>query len=96
MKNYLTCLFAALTLTVMLSSCAGTVVVRERPVEPVYSRPPAPGPDYVWIDGEWNGSHGHYNYHQGYWAHNRPGHTWNRGHWDNRSGGYVWIKGGWN
>ena len=60
MKHFLTLSFAAISLTLLMASCAGTVVVRERPVEPVYVRPAPPRPDYVWIDGEWYRNHGHY------------------------------------
>jgi hypothetical protein len=78
-----------------MSSCATTVVVRERPVEPVYVRPAPPRPDYVWVDGEWARRHGHYEYIHGYWTAPRPGHVWHRGHWENRRGGYIWIGGSW-
>ena len=95
MKNLLTLSIAAVSFTLLMTSCAGTVVVRERPVEPVYIRPAPPRPEYVWIDGEWFRSHGHYQYRQGYWTAPRPGRNWHRGHWENRSGGYVWIGGSW-
>ena len=93
MKNYLLAL--SVLLCIIGAGCTAGYVTT-RPADVTYVRPASPGPDYVWIDGEWYGNHGHYNYKQGYWAHNRPGHNWNRGRWENRSGGYVWIKGGWN
>jgi len=31
-------------------------------------RPPAPGPEYAWIDGYWYPVNGHYVWHPGYWT----------------------------
>ncbi len=95
MKKHLTLSFAALSLVLLMASCPGTIVVRERPVEPVYVRPAPPRPNYVGIDGEWYRSNGHYKYRPGYWVAPHPGHTWRRGYWKNTSGGYVWIGGSW-
>lgn len=31
-------------------------------------RPPAPGPDFAWVDGYWYPVGGHYRWHDGYWT----------------------------
>jgi hypothetical protein len=72
----------------------GRIFIRERPVEPVYSRPAAPYPGAVWIPGEWEWRGGRYVYINGYYVHggNR---VWIPGHWREVPGGYVWDKGHW-
>ncbi len=81
---------------IVLTSCHPTeVVVKERPVAPVYTRPHSPGPSYIWIEGGWVRSRGAYVYRQGYWAkpryHNRQ---YRPGYWRQTRGGWVWIEGG--
>ena len=51
MKQFLTLIL----ITAFFSACAvhETYVVRERPREVVYVRPPAPGPQHVWVSGDW-------------------------------------------
>jgi hypothetical protein len=95
MRKNLTMIFAAFALTLVMAGCAGSYYVTEQPVEPVYERGVAPGPDYVWIDGEWAWSGGRYVYNHGYWAHGRSGHTYHRGHWNHDDHGYTWHKGSW-
>jgi len=34
-----------------------------------YRVPPAPGPDYVWVEGYWYPNGGRYAWHNGYWTH---------------------------
>ncbi|MEP6713419.1 MAG: hypothetical protein ABJA37_13420, partial [Ferruginibacter sp.] len=77
----------------------GQVVVRERPVAPVYVRPIAPSAGYVWIDGGWirNGRNG-YVYKQGYWVAPRPQYRnrpYSQGYWKQTRRGYVWVPGRW-
>ena len=77
------------------TSCRPTaVVVKERPAVPVYVRPAAPRPSYIWIDGGWvrNGRSG-YTYRQGYWAAPRKSHSYKPGYWRQTRGGYVWVPG---
>lgn len=56
-----------------------------------------PGPDYVWVDGYWDGSPGRYVWVGGHW--DRPPHPnarWNGPHWDkDRDGHYHQTKGEW-
>jgi hypothetical protein len=72
------------------------ITVGTRPVAPVYSRPVAPGANYVWIDGEWIRSGHGYVYRRGYWAAPRPRyHQYISGHWQQRRGGWFWVPGHW-
>jgi hypothetical protein len=56
-----------------------------------------PGPDYVWIDGYWDGTPGHYVWVAGRW--DRPPHPhgrWMAPHWDkDRDGHYHMTRGEW-
>jgi hypothetical protein len=80
----------------LLAGCAtrATFVVRERPVEPVYSRPAPPAPNAVWVAGEWEWRGGHYVYINGHYVINET-RTWIPGHWRETPGGYVWERGHW-
>jgi hypothetical protein len=73
-------------LTGLLLSCAGmthaqvSLGIRIGPPPPprvLHVRPVAPGPDYVWIDGYWYPSGGHYIWHRAYWS--RP--PYDGAHW---------------
>ncbi|MDE3213371.1 MAG: YXWGXW repeat-containing protein [Bacteroidota bacterium] len=81
-----------------LAGCGPTyVVVRSKPIPPHYVRPHAPGPGYVWIEGEWTWGGTRYLYHPGYWA--VPKHRFHRyipGHWQQRRDGWIWVRGHWN
>lgn len=95
MKKFLQVCFTALGLVLVMASCEGSYYVTEQPAEPVYVRPVAPGPGYVWIDGEWGYSGGRYVYNHGYWSRPRAGYTWHHGYWDHGGHGYRWHRGGW-
>ncbi|MHA4812412.1 YXWGXW repeat-containing protein [Flavitalea flava] len=69
-------------------------VVETRPAEVVYSRPITPGPDYIWIDGDWRWSGGRYVWHNGYWGRHR-GRTWQTGQWQSSGHGWRWQRGHW-
>lgn len=73
---------------------------------PVYvqSAPPAdiaeevtvsPGPDYVWIKGNWRWN-GSWAWERGRWD-RRPynGAVWETGYWDHHPHGHVWVHGRW-
>jgi len=78
-----------------LTGCATEGYVETQPADVVYSRPIAPGPDYVWIDGDWVWTGGSYAWHQGYWRRTRPGRVWVGGTWDHSPRGYHWRRGHW-
>jgi WXXGXW repeat (2 copies) len=75
--------------------CEGEYV-DEQPADVTYEQGVAPGPDYVWIDGDWVYSGGRYSYQKGHWDHRREGHTYAKGSWSHTSHGYHWNKGHWN
>ena len=86
----------------ILSGCyvgrpmAGGVVVSEAPppaqVEVVTA---TPGPEYVWIGGNWVW-HDRWDWERGHWAARPHGHTrWEPGRWDHGHRGYVWHDGHW-
>lgn len=75
------------------TSCKTTVAVK--PETPVVVQPARPGPNYVWVDGDWHRSGGAYVYKQGYWVVPKQHHEWVSGHWDKRGNGWYWQKGHW-
>ncbi len=77
-----------------LSSCT-VGYVESQPTDVVYTRPAAPGPDYVWIEGDWVYGGGRYNWHPGYWRRGRPGRVWVGGTWTHENRGYRWHRGHW-
>ena len=54
-------------------------VCDSRPADVTYASPVSPGPDYVWIGGEWEWTGGNYHWREGSWQHAREGHTWKSG-----------------
>ena len=92
MKNYLFIL-SILSCIILMGCTAGYVATR--PADVVYERPVAPGPDYVWIGGEWEWGGGNYHWREGSCQHAREGRSWNPGYWENGTKGYRWHKGNW-
>lgn len=78
-----------------LVSCEGSYVVSSRPEPPMYNRPISPGPDYVWIDGDWYYSGGEYRWREGYWGRPRTNRVWISGSWEQRRNGWYWRRGRW-
>ncbi len=70
-------------------------VVSERPNAPYYRRPLAPGPNYMWLDGDWMWRTNHYVYRQGYWAAPRYNRRWEAGRWQQNNRGWQWQRGNW-
>jgi hypothetical protein len=56
-----------------------------------------PGPDFVWVEGFWDGSPGHYVWVAGHWDRPPHGHGhWNAPHWDrDHDGHYHMTRGEW-
>jgi len=92
MKNYLLAL-GILSCTLMTGCSAGYVTTR--PADVIYSRPVSPGPEYVWIGGEWEWSGGNYRWREGSWQRHREGRAWKSGYWENGNKGYRWHRGNW-
>lgn len=96
MKKYVNRIILAAVLVVGFSfASSAQIVVKVRPNSPVYSRPVAPSAHSVWIEGNWRGRNGHYEYEHGYWAKPRRGRHYIPGYWARRRHGYVWIEGHW-
>ena len=73
------------------------VTIGQPPPPRVYHVPPAPGPEYVWVEGYWYPQGHHYQWHDGYWT--RPPYAnaywvepyyaqgrYFEGYWDTRHG----------
>ncbi|HEX5151177.1 MAG TPA: hypothetical protein VFW07_06990 [Parafilimonas sp.] len=92
-------LFVVITLAVsaiVLDGCGPSrYTVTERPVAPVYARPAAPRPHYVWVDGDWRWHSGKYVYSNGYWTKPRGKKIYVTGDWVHTNKGYYWKKGYW-
>ena len=78
-----------------MTGCTVDGYVGSQPADVVYEHGVAPGPGYIWIDGDWTWSGGRYVWHNGYWGHPRPGRAWVGGHWDHGARGYHWNRGHW-
>ncbi len=72
------------------------VVIKERPMEPHYAQPLAPGPNYIWHNGEWIRYGNTYVYHKGFWMKALSNHRhYIAGNWQRRRGGWVWMQEPW-
>jgi WXXGXW repeat (2 copies) len=91
MKKYL---LVWVLLAAGLGSCTAGYVTT-RPADVHYARSLAPGPGYVWINGDWVWSGGNYHWKEGYWHEARPGRSWKSGYWEKSHQGYRWHKGYW-
>ena len=73
-------------------------VVMEAPPTTVYQETiyPAPGPDYIWVDGCWTWYGGRWCWVHGHWAYPPyRGAYWHGGYWEHRGGRHVWVGGYW-
>lgn len=86
-----------LILILFIYSCRSSrYVVRERPIEPHYVQPLAPGANYIWHGGYWIRGGNGYTYHNGYWMRPSSGRRhFTSGHWQRRRRGWVWMSGRW-
>ena len=95
MKNQLLAIALAGCLIGAIGCSVEGGYVTNRPADVAYVRPGAPGPDYIWIDGDWVWSGGQYIWHEGHWDHPRAGHVWHGGSWVSGSHGWHWSRGRW-
>jgi len=87
----------AIVCTFTFTSCSSSrYIVSERLNEPYYQRPIQPGTDYVWVDGEWNWRHRHYEHQRGFWAAPRNNRHWVAGQWLASGRGWKWQHGNWS
>jgi hypothetical protein len=95
MKKIIQICAVAMTIFIFWSCEPSGVFVGARLETPYYERPIRPGPDYIWLEGDWFWQNGGYVYHHGHWARPRPHHEWVPGSWEQRNGGWHWKKGKW-
>lgn len=77
-----------------------TMLVAPTMPPPLWRQPAtiAPGPGFVWVDGNWAWNGGAWVWVPGTWARPPfPRAKWSRGHWDRdrRRGGSRWVGGRW-
>lgn len=95
-------IFLPLLLGGMLAGCAGTGVgvsyYSSTPPPPIRVERygPAPGPDYVWINGYWGLNSGSYNWMPGRWERRpRPHSQWVEPRWEKKGNRYRLRQGHW-
>lgn len=90
-------MYVVLAIITMMSaySCSSGHYVSAQPDAVVVTRPASPGPNYIWVDGDYYWRGGRYNYRQGYWARPRAGRVYRSGAWSQSPRGYYWRRGGW-
>ena len=84
-------------------SCAGGEVYGTHTYVAVPPPPPrvevvevAPGPQYVWIEGQWAWTGQNYVWETGRWLIPTDGHHgWHRGRWKHAQQGWYWEDGHW-
>lgn len=95
MKNIFSVL-SIIIIAIIFTSCRpSAVVVKERPVAPVYVRTTPPRPNYVWVEPGYVRVGSGYAYRQGYWIAPRANKVYRQGYWKNTRRGYVWVPGRW-
>lgn len=79
------------------SKAFGYVKVCPACPEVVVIRPACPGPNYVWVEGEWiwNPAANNYMIQEGRWMLPEYGSIWIPGHWKNTRYGWYWVAGHW-
>lgn len=74
-----------------------TVIVEQAPPPPQLEvAPQSPGPDYVWVRGNWMWRGGNWVWDSGRWL-RRPAPTanWMNGEWQPHARGWIWVPGQW-
>ena len=102
MKKFSRILFFGLAFTAFAAVKSNAQIeVSIRPEVPhayvVARRPPPPSPRHIWVEAEWRGVNGRYEYVPGYWAVPPPGYRYYvKGHWlMTARHGNVWVHGHW-
>jgi hypothetical protein len=96
MKKFILIVAFAFSLLSIVSCEGPGLIVGAQLSTPVYERPGAPGPDYIWIDGDWVVENGNYVWHEGYWSRPRGHRAWQAGNWEQRNNGWSWRRGRWH
>jgi len=74
-----------------------TTIVEQAPPPPQLEvAPPSPGPDYLWVPGNWMWRDGTWVWDSGKWL-RRPSPTavWMNGEWQPHARGWIWVPGEW-
>jgi hypothetical protein len=87
-------LLAFILFTIAACNSSHYVISTQLPV-PVYEKPIAPGPGYVWIDGDWKVEDGNYIWHEGHWRKPKVHKVWHPGYWQSTTNGWYWQPGRW-
>ena len=95
MKNSLIAVLISSFIIAIASCTVESGVVERRPADIVCVRPAAPGPEYVWVGGDWVWTGNTYRWHEGYWARTHQSRVYVNGHWDHVGNGWRWQKGHW-
>ena len=78
-------------------SASAQIYIKVRPPRPAYVRVAAPSPRHVWIDEDWHGNNGNYEWRGGRWeAPPQPGYRYSKGYWRHTSQGHRWHEGRWH
>jgi hypothetical protein len=89
---------AALSVAPVLSGCAARVgYTVEAETEPPPPRPERVvyRPGYVWVQGHWVRSGGHWLWRSGHYERERAGMVYEHGRWERRGRSHVWVEGTW-
>jgi len=99
MKKILLIVFVFAMNLWILPDLQAQVIVKVRPRKPdvVIVKTPAPGANYIWIEGHWKWSRRQHQYVwvNGHWEKRRHHKVWVPGHWAVVPGGYRWVPGHW-
>jgi hypothetical protein len=80
----------------LLAGCARTVYVPQAPPpRREETRPPWPGPGFVWKEGHWKWNGHAYAWVDGRWFEAGRHGGWEPGRWVKRQRGWVWLPGHW-
>jgi hypothetical protein len=98
MKNAIRSGLLAGLLLMAATSLDAQIIVNVMPSRPtvVVTKPPIPGPGYIWIDEDWAPQGKKYKWKGGYWsAPPRKGAAYNKGYWKQNKKGWHWVPGKW-
>ncbi len=95
MNKLLIGMLAAAVLCLFLAGCAATVYA-PGPPPPAKAEvtPAAPGPNALWVTGNWYWNGNEYVWKSGHWVKNPQG-RWVAGHWKKTARGHTWVAGHW-
>ena len=81
----------------LCNSASAQIVVKIRPnaTRVVTTRPVAPSPRHVWVNGDYVVRNNQYEWTEGRWVEPRAHTRWVDGHWKRNRRGWVWVPGHW-